>query len=80
MIFVAVVTLPIFYIDSRVSRLEGGMLFSYYLLYTVYLILRSSESTALPALTTFALFYAPLTFLMVLTAAIRSYLVKRRVT
>ncbi|MEP0804102.1 MAG: calcium/sodium antiporter [Chloroflexota bacterium] len=80
MIFVAVVTLPIFYIDSRVSRLEGGMLFSYYLLYTVYLILRSSESPALPALTTFALFYAPLTFLMVLTAAIRSYLVKRRVT
>lgn len=80
MIFVAVVTLPIFYIDSRVSRLEGGVLFSYYALYTAYLILRASQGAALPALTTFALFYVPLTFLVILTIALRSYLGKRRST
>lgn len=80
MIFVAVVTLPIFYIDNRISRLEGGVLFSYFILYTVYLILRASEGAALPALTTFALFYVPLTFLVILTIALRSYLGKRRPT
>lgn len=80
MIFVAVVTLPIFYIDSRVSRLEGGVLFSYYALYTSYLILRASQSAALPALTTFAFLYVPLTFLVILTIALRSYFVKRRST
>jgi cation:H+ antiporter len=80
MIFVAVVTLPIFYIDNRISRLEGGVLFSYYILYTAYLILRASEGAALPALTTFALFYVPLTFLVILTIALRSYFAKRRST
>ncbi|MFZ5882307.1 MAG: calcium/sodium antiporter [Chloroflexota bacterium] len=80
MIFVAVVTLPIFYIDSRVSRFEGGLLFSYYLLYTACLVLRSSESAALPALTAFALFYAPFTFLVISIMALRSYFGKRRVT
>lgn len=80
MIFVALVTLPIFYIDNRVSRLEGGVLFSYYILYTAYLILRSSEGAALPALTTFALFYVPLTFLAILVIALRSYFAKRRST
>lgn len=80
MIFVAVITLPIFYIDSRISRFEGGLLFSYYLIYTAYLVLRSSESAALPALTAFALFYAPFTFLIISIMAIRSYLGKRRVT
>jgi len=80
MIFVAVVTLPIFYIDNRISRLEGGVLFSYYILYTAYLILRASEGAALPALTTFALMYVPLTFLVILTIALRSYFGKRRST
>lgn len=80
MIFVAVVTLPIFYIDNRVSRLEGGVLFSYYVLYTAYLILRSLEGAALLALTTFALFYVPLTFLIILVIAFRSYIRKRRST
>ncbi|NTW12074.1 MAG: calcium/sodium antiporter, partial [Anaerolineales bacterium] len=80
MIFVAVVTLPIFYIDNRISRLEGGVLFSYYILYTAYLILRASEGAALPALTTFALMYVPLTFLVILTIALRSYFAKRRST
>lgn len=80
MIFVAVVTLPIFYIDNRISRLEGGVLFSYYVLYTAYLVLRASQGAALPALTTFALFYVPLTFLVILTIALRSYFGKRRST
>jgi cation:H+ antiporter len=80
MIFVAVVTLPIFYIDSRVSRFEGGVLLSYYVLYTTYLILRAAESAALPALTAFALLYVLVTFLVIFTIAIRSYLGRRRST
>ncbi len=77
MIFVAMITLPIFYIDNRVSRFEGGLLFSYYLLYTAYLILRSSNHPLLSALTAFAAFYVPFTLLIILLTAIRAYTAKR---
>lgn len=73
MLFVAVVSLPVFYIDNRISRLEGIVLFSYYLLYTAYLILRAAESAALTTVQLFALFYVPLTFLVILIIASRSF-------
>lgn len=80
MLFVAVVSLPIFYIDNRISRLEGGVLFSYYILYTAYLILQASHSAVLPTLTLFALFYIPLTFLVIMIIASRAYFGKKRST
>jgi cation:H+ antiporter len=80
MLFVAVVSLPVFYIDHRISRLEGGVLFSYYILYTAWLILQASHSAALPVLTLFALFYVPLTFLVIVIVALRSWLGKKRST
>jgi cation:H+ antiporter len=70
----------VFYVDSRISRLEGSVLLSYYILYTAWLILQASQSAALPALTLFALFYVPLTFLTILILALRSYFGKRRST
>ena len=39
MIVVAIVCLPIFFVDSRISRWEGGLFFGYYLVYVVYLFL-----------------------------------------
>lgn len=80
MLFVAVVSLPIFYIDNRISRLEGGVLFSYYILYTAHLILQASHSAALPTLTLFALFYIPLTFLVIMIIALRAYFGKKHST
>lgn len=70
-LFVAIITLPIFYVDSRISRLEGGILFSYYVFYTLYLILHAADSAALPAYNMFFYSYAALTFLIILIGAVR---------
>ncbi len=72
MVFVALVTLPIFYIDSRISRLEGGLLLSYYVTYIIFVIMRATENPALPAMQSFITFYAPLTFTISVVFAIRS--------
>ncbi|MGJ3243646.1 MAG: calcium/sodium antiporter [Opitutales bacterium] len=49
MIIVALACLPVFLTGGRISRSEGAVLFGYYLLYTLYLILASSQHDALPA-------------------------------
>jgi cation:H+ antiporter len=77
-IFVALVCLPIFYIDSRVSRVEGALLLSYYVLYTVHLILQASKSALVPAVTLFASFYVPLTFIALITVSIRAAWFKKQ--
>lgn len=77
MVFVALVTLPIFYIDNRVSRIEGGLLLAYYAVYIAYVILRAAQSAALPAVTLFVAFFVPLTFIALLMFAVRSARSKR---
>lgn len=77
MAFVALITLPVFYIDSRISRLEGGLLLAYYLIYVIYIIMRAAESPALPITLTFIAFFVPLTFLALVTIAFRSMRAKR---
>jgi cation:H+ antiporter len=72
MVFVALVTLPIFYIDNRISRLEGGLLFSYYVLYIVYIIVQASNSSALSVLNLVVAFFTPLTFIALVVFAVRS--------
>jgi cation:H+ antiporter len=72
MIFVALVTLPVFYIDSRISRIEGGLLLLYYVVYVVYVILRAAGSSLLPSIQLFVAFFAPITFIALVIAAIRS--------
>ncbi|MBL8080818.1 MAG: calcium/sodium antiporter [Anaerolineales bacterium] len=78
MVFVALVTLPIFYIDSRISRIEGGLLLSYYIIYVIFVILRAMNSSTLPAATLFSLFFVPVTFIALSVVAIRSAYAKRR--
>ncbi|MDP1602974.1 MAG: calcium/sodium antiporter, partial [Legionella sp.] len=80
MLFVALISLPIFYIDSKISRFEGGVLFSYYVVYTIYLILDSMKSTVLPAYTMFLYVYVALTLGVILISAIRFLLVRKRPT
>ena len=72
MVFVAMVTLPIFYIDNRVSRVEGSLLLAYYVVYVTYVILRAAESSTLPTVTLFIIFFIPLTFIVLVVVAIRS--------
>ncbi len=78
MVFVAFVTLPIFYIDNRISRIEGGLLFSYYILYVVFVILRAAESSSLPSIQLFITFFAPITFVALMVFAIRSLRAKQK--
>jgi cation:H+ antiporter len=72
MIFVALLSLPVFYIDNRISRMEGMLLLGYYALYVAYVVLQASNSFALPALMFFIAFFVPITFVVLVVIAIRS--------
>jgi cation:H+ antiporter len=78
MVFVALVSLPIFYIDNRISRAEGGLLLSYYVLYVIFVVLRASNSSALPAMTLFIVIFSPVTFTALFVVAVRSVRARRR--
>ena len=78
MVFVALLTLPVFYLDSRISRIEGGLLFSYYVVYVIYVILRAAESSALASMQSYIAFFAPITFIALVVIAIRSSRAKRQ--
>jgi cation:H+ antiporter len=80
MVFVALITLPIFYIDSRISRLEGGLLLSYYVIYVIYVIMRAAGSPALAGMLLFIAFFAPVTFIVLVSAAFRSARRKQRLS
>lgn len=72
MVFVALVTLPVIYIDNRISRSEGGLLLAYYVAYVTYVILRAVESSTLPAVVLFMVVFVPVTFIALVVVAIRS--------
>ncbi len=62
MVAVAVATLPIFFTGNLIARWEGAVFLIYYVVYTAYLILASTEHNALPAFSTTMLqFVLPLT-------------------
>jgi cation:H+ antiporter len=78
MVFVALVCLPVFYVDDNVSRGEGMLFLSYYVLYTAYLILEASHSSILPAVTLFVSFYIPLTFIGLVMFTVRARRLKKQ--
>lgn len=77
MVFVALVCLPVFYVDDNVSRGEGVLFLSYYILYTAYLILDASRSSILPAMILFVAFYVPLTFIGLIMFTVRARRLKK---
>jgi cation:H+ antiporter len=72
MVFVALVTLPIFYIDSRISRPEGGLLLAFYIFYLSYVVLQATDSSALRVVGLFIAFVIPVSFLALVILAVRS--------
>jgi cation:H+ antiporter len=48
MLAAAVLCLPIFFLNYRIGRWEGGLFLAYYICYTLYLILAASQHDALP--------------------------------
>ena len=79
MIAVAVATLPIFFSGYTIARWEGIVFLGYYVAYTVYLVLQSSEHHLLgefsAAMTWFVL---PLTALTLLVGLVRAFRARAR--
>jgi cation:H+ antiporter len=70
-IFAGLVTLPVFFVDNRVSRFDGFLFFTYFIAYNVYVVLRAMNSPALGTFDLFLLAYVPLTFILLVGLAIR---------
>lgn len=78
MVFVAMVSLPIFYIDNRISRLEGALLLGYYIFYLTYILMDAAKSSVLPAFKLSMAFYIPVTFAALVVVAFRSAHLRRK--
>lgn len=78
MIVVAVACLPIFFTGNLISRWEGALFLSYYLLYTAYLVLDATGNSFGHTLrNATVLFLLPLTLITLAIALWRSMLEKR---
>jgi cation:H+ antiporter len=73
MLAVALACLPIFFTGLQIARWEGGVFLGYYIAYTLYLILASTQHDALPAFSNIMLlFVVPLTVVTLLVVSARS--------
>lgn len=73
MIAVSLLCLPLFYTGFELSRWEGILFLLYYVLYTVFLVLKSSESDSLQAYQNLVFYLIlPLTLLTVIASLILS--------
>jgi cation:H+ antiporter len=79
MIFVALVSLPVFFIDNRISRWEGLLLLAYYIAYVTYILLRATDSVALPVITWFMIVFVAISFTMLIAFAVGSARSRRQV-
>ncbi len=79
MIAVALACLPIFFTGNTIARWEGGVFLAYYVAYTAFLILASTQHDALPAFSAALVWFAlPLTALTLAVLAARSWRQQRR--
>jgi cation:H+ antiporter len=78
MVAVAVAALPIFFTGNLIARWEGGVFLAYYVAYTAYLIMASTQHDALPAFSTVMLqFVLPLTALTLGILVVREWRARR---
>ena len=79
MVAAAVLCLPIFFLNYRIGRWEGALFLGYYIFYTAYLILATSQHDALPAFSMVMMYLViPLTLATVGLALLREMLRRRR--
>ncbi len=79
MIAVAISCLPIFFLGYNISRWEGLLFLAYYVAYTAYLVLKSTQHAALPLFSTVMMaFVIPITAVTIITLLIRSLRRNRR--
>ncbi|MBR9988459.1 MAG: calcium/sodium antiporter [Gemmatimonadetes bacterium] len=79
MVAAAVLCLPIFFLNYRIGRWEGALFLSYYIFYTMYLVLATSQHDVLPAYSIVMMYLViPLTFATVGFALLREFFRLRR--
>jgi cation:H+ antiporter len=71
MVFTALVSLPVFYIDNRISRGEGLLLLGCYVFYMAYILMQAVGSPVLPAVTWIGILLAPATLMGLAIVAFR---------
>lgn len=77
MIAVTLACLPMLFTGGVISRQEGALLLGYYVAYTLYLVLASSQHDALPGFSVAMLYFIiPLTSVFLVIAALRE--IRRR--
>lgn len=80
MIAVAVACLPVFFTGNTISRWEGILFLFYYIIYTVYLILKSTEHDSLHFFNNTVMFYIlPLTALTLAIILFRYFRAQKKV-
>jgi len=76
---VAIACLPIFFTGNLISRREGILFIFYYVAYTVYLILSSTQHDTLPFYSLVMLYFVvPLTVVTLVTVSWRAFHAKPR--
>lgn len=81
MIAVAIACLPIFFVNYRIARWEGGLFLSYYIAYTVYLYLQATHNGAEEAFGRAILFFMlPITIITLTVIYVRTYRLSRQVS
>ncbi|ACK68939.1 Na+/Ca+ antiporter, CaCA family [Gloeothece citriformis PCC 7424] len=73
MIAVAVACLPVFFTGRRINRWEGLLFLGYYVAYTIYLLLKSTQHDSLPIFSSIMLsFVIPITAVTLLVLSLQS--------
>jgi cation:H+ antiporter len=74
MIAVAVACLPIFFTNYSVDRWEGVLFVAYYIAYTIFIVLATTQHDALPVFSSvMGLFVLPLTIVTLLVLSVRAF-------
>ncbi len=74
MIAVAIACLPIFFTRGAISRWEGAIFLSYYVAYTLYLILSATEHNLLPIYNTVMLYFVtPITLITIIVIVFQEF-------
>lgn len=72
MIAVAFGCLPIFFTGGIISRWEGGLLLSYYVAYTLFIVLAATKHETLPMFNTIMLYFViPITVITIIIITVR---------
>jgi cation:H+ antiporter len=72
MIAVAIACLPVFFTGNLIARWEGFIFMGYYIAYTVYLILSSTQHSSLPVYSNIMLWFViPITVITLITIFLR---------